>query len=59
MYPEILLSFIVLGLVIYGVNQLSTLKITVIVLILMGIWVSLVELGDFGENFSFNVAQSF
>ena len=59
MYPEILLSFIVLGLVIYGVNQLSTLKITVIVLILMGIWVSLVELGDFGENFSLNVAQSF
>lgn len=58
-YPEILLSLAVLGLVIYGVNQLSTLKITVIILILIGIWVSLVEFGDLGDNSYFNIAQSF
>jgi uncharacterized membrane protein YeiB len=57
-YPEILLSLAVLGLVIYGVNPLSTNKITVIILGLIGIWVSLMGLGDFGENSYFNIAQS-
>ena len=47
MYPEILLSLTVLGLI---VHQLSTLKITAIVLILISIWVPLggMESGDFG-----------
>ena len=34
---------------IYGVNPLSTFKTTVIILGLIGIWVSLMELGDFGD----------
>ena len=47
MYPEILLSLTVLGLI---VHQLSTLKITAIVLILISIWVPLggMESGDLG-----------
>ena len=47
MYPEILLSLTVLGLI---VHQLSTLKITAIVLIIISIWVPLggMESGNLG-----------
>ena len=59
MYPEILLSLTVLGLI---VHQLSTLKITAIVLILISIWVPLggMESGDLGINWDLRgtMAQS-
>lgn len=58
-YPEILLSLMVLSLVIYGVNPLSTFKIAVIILMVIGTWVSVVGFGDFGENSYLNIAQSF
>lgn len=58
-YPEILLSLMVLSLVIYGVNPLSTFKIAVIILMVIGTWVSVVGFGDLGEDSYFNIAQSF